>query len=56
MDGKGNLAVWVLIVHLNHLRFVLDHQHINIRGHMFAQTSNRGLETREEKKKKSPRC
>jgi hypothetical protein len=52
IDQKGNLAR-VLIDHLNHhLRFVSRSSTSHPRPHVcLAQTSNRGLETREEKKK-----
>lgn len=51
MDEKGNLAVRVLIDHLNHI--FVSFSIINT-STSAAATSNRGLETREEKKKKAP--
>jgi hypothetical protein len=56
MDEKGNsVALSVLIDHLNGWTIFVPFSIINIRGRIFAQMSNRALETREEaKRRKKP--
>jgi hypothetical protein len=52
MDEKGNsVALSVLIDHLNGWTIFVPFSIINIRGRIFAQMSNKALETREEAKR-----